>query len=185
MNHILSRFLRRFSTYFHEPHSFAYKKPMWFTYHTWTAKSFGFPTKLFLLWWPKWKWYFFSLRRTPPNVLSPAFVLKTKIGHVTVVDTEESTHDDWNHPCSPWPLLGEKFNLLPSTLISLEYMYVISVRLRILSSPFYEIDMWGSEHDKLRQRMPMYSVSVVLKMSPSSYYIRVCWVICISIICIC
>ena len=71
VNHILSRFWRRFSTYFHEPHSFAYKKPMWFTYHTWTAKSFGFPTKLFLLWWPKWKWYFFSLRRTPPNVLSP------------------------------------------------------------------------------------------------------------------
>ena len=71
MNHILSRFWRRFSTYFHEPHSFAYKKPIWFTYHTWTAKSFGFPTKLFLLWWPKWKWYFFSLKRTPPNVLSP------------------------------------------------------------------------------------------------------------------
>ena len=46
---------------------------MWFTYHTWTTKSFGFPTKLFLLWWPKWKWYFFSLRRTPPNVLSPVW----------------------------------------------------------------------------------------------------------------
>ena len=44
--HIVT-FLKKIFNLFHEPHSFAYKKPMWFTYHTWTAKSFGFPTKLY------------------------------------------------------------------------------------------------------------------------------------------
>ena len=71
VNHILSWFWRRFSTYFHEPHSFAYKKPMWFTYHTWNSKSFGFPTKLFSLWWPKWKWFIFHFKQARPNVVSP------------------------------------------------------------------------------------------------------------------
>ena len=61
----------RFSTYFHDWHSFAYKKPMWFTYHTWNSKSFGFPTKLFSLWWSKWKWFIFHFKQARPNVLSP------------------------------------------------------------------------------------------------------------------
>ena len=71
VNHMLSWFWRRFSTYFHEPHSFAYKKLMWFTYHTWNSKSFGFPTKLFSLWWSKWKWFIFHFKQARPNVLSP------------------------------------------------------------------------------------------------------------------
>ena len=61
MWNILSCFWRRFSTYLHKPHSFAYKKPMCFTYHTWNFKSFG-------LWWPKWHGSFFTLSK--PGLMS-------------------------------------------------------------------------------------------------------------------
>ena len=138
VNHILSRFWRRFSTYFHEPHSFAYKKPMWFTYHTWTTKSFGFPTKLFLLWWPKWKWYFFSLRRTPPNVLSPFLLFKYNL-HRSITHPRDFT----------------KWTVLPHFLKRSE---VIMCRLSgkpmhwqlIFSVEVHEVNIWATHFMPLR-----------------------------------